>query len=136
LDISDADRDFTVYRHGVVEVTDTDGEGQPELSSHAPLCRIDAMDDGGYSGDGSVADYAATRPGRATFYFITPDAHVSVVDVTVIAASAPSGLPRLITFVLVVLLVACVVIIVVAEVSLRRRSRRYRVGTAAGGGRA
>ncbi len=136
LDISDADRDFTVYRHGVVEVTDTDGEGQPELSSHAPLCRIDAMNDGDDTGDGSVVDYDATRPGRATFYFITPDARVSVVDVTVTAASPPSGLARLITFVLVLILVVCVAIIVVAEVSLRRRSRRYRIGTAAGGGRA
>ncbi len=136
VSISDADMDFTVYRHGVVEVTDTTGEGQPELSSHAPLCRIDSMNDGDDTGDGSVVDYVATPSGRATFFFITPDAPVSVVDVTVTAASPPSGLARLITFVLVLLLVACVVIIVVAEVSLRRRSRRHRVGTAARRGRA
>ena len=95
------------------------------------------MNDGDDTGDGSVVDYDATPTGPGHLLLHHPRRpRVSVVDVTVTAVSPPSGLARLITFVLVLILVVCVAIIVVAEVSLRRRSRRYRIGTAAGGGRA
>ena len=94
----DADSQFTVYPHSVIQLYGTDAS-PPEFSSAAPVCELDDTE----AGNLTAATYYAEQPGKVTVYFVDGATHISVVRIVVTASAPPSSKPGWVIVILGVL---------------------------------